>query len=494
MAETPKAEDETQPAARDAATETGDGGAAPLAEDSIADPGDDTAPADTVSAEDAHDHIKGGAGTDVLDDGKAAGPWSASPAGDRAATAPTSDEPKAEAAKPEVEARRSAPKRERANRFLVILVVLLIAAGGGYATYPMWRDQLEPYAQSIGISLPLVPDAAPAETAAPETAAPATADPAPAIDLSALESRLADLEAAVAALAGRPAPTAPDLSEPLTALNDRVSALEARLQSLPAVANAGGGDAAAPAVLPEDLAVLERRLADVEGRDVPVGADPAALAALSRTVDGLEQRLSAAEGETAARVDGLSTRLDEVSANQAQGRGAAERAGAFLLAANLLAATSTGSGDFSAELNAVSAAAPATMAETVEGLAPYAGGVASLADLRARMPQLAADIVDASIVGADESVIGTMLTSIASLVTLRRTETAAGDDLEQAVNRAEAAATAGDLVAAVDSLSVLDGDPAKVAAGWLDEARSRIAVDAAVRALQSAALAAVAGS
>ena len=34
------------------------------------------------------------------------------------------------------------------------------------------------------------------------------------------------------------------------------------------------------------------------------------------------------------------------------------------------------------------------MQETVEGLAPYAGGVASLADLRARMPQLAADIVD----------------------------------------------------------------------------------------------------
>lgn len=487
MAQTPKAEDETQPAARDAATETGDGGAAPLAEDSIADQGDDTAPADTVSAEDAHDHIEGGAGTDVLDDGKAAGPWSAAPAGDRAATAPTSDEPKAEAAKPEVEARRSAPKRGRANRFLVILVVLLIAAGGGYATYPMWRDQLEPYAQSIGISLPLIPDAAPVETAAP-------ADPAPAIDLSALESRLADLEAAVAALAGRPAPTAPDLSEPLTALNDRVSALEARLESLPAVADAGGGDAAAPAVQPEDLAALESRLADIEGRDVPVGADPAALAALSRTVDGLEQRLSAAEGETAARVDGLSTRLDEVTANQAQGRGAAERAGAFLLAANLLAATSTGSGDFSAELNAVSAAAPATMAETVEGLAPYAGGVASLADLRARMPQLAADIVDASIVGADESVIGTMLTSIASLVTLRRTETAAGDDLEQAVNRAEAAANAGDLVAAVDSLSVLDGDPAKVAAGWLEEARSRIAVDAAVRALQSAALAAVAGS
>ena len=81
----------------------------------------------------------------------------------------------------------------------------------------------------------------------------------------------------------------------------------------------------------------------------------------------------------------------------------------------------------------------------------------------------------------------------AALVTLRRTETADGDDIDAIVNRAEAAANAGDLPGAVAALGALDGDPAKVAQPWIAEAQARIAVDRAVRSLQSRALATLSG-
>ena len=51
----------------------------------------------------------------------------------------------------------------------------------------------------------------------------------------------------------------------------------------------------------------------------------------------------------------------------------------------------------------------------------------------------------------------------------------------------------GDLTAAITAIKKLDGDPAKVAAGWLADAEARAAVDASVRTVQAKALAGVAG-
>ena len=59
--------------------------------------------------------------------------------------------------------------------------------------------------------------------------------------------------------------------------------------------------------------------------------------------------------------------------------------------------------------------------------------------------------------------------------------------------RAEAALASGDLAGAIQAVRRLDGDPGKAAAGWLADAEARAAVDAAVRTLQSQALAGVAG-
>ena len=129
----------------------------------------------------------------------------------------------------------------------------------------------------------------------------------------------------------------------------------------------------------------------------------------------------------------------------------------------------------------------------LDTLAAHAGGVPSLAALRDRFAATAAAAVDASLVGSGEGVIGQALTRMASLVTVRRTTSDAGDGVDALLARAESALTAGDLTAAVAAMRKLTGAPAEVSAGWLADAEARLAVDAAVRALQARALTGVAG-
>src|SRR5690606_4817603 len=132
-------------------------------------------------------------------------------------------------------------------------------------------------------------------------------------------------------------------------------------------------------------------------------------------------------------------------------------------------------------------------AAALDALEPHAGGVPSLAVLRDRFPSTATAAVDASLVGSGEGMLGQALTRMASLVTIRRTADDAGDGLDAVLLRAEAALAAGDLAAAVQAIRGLDGDPATAMAGWLADAEARLAVDGAVRAVQAASLADVAG-
>jgi hypothetical protein len=63
-----------------------------------------------------------------------------------------------------------------------------------------------------------------------------------------------------------------------------------------------------------------------------------------------------------------------------------------------------------------------------------------------------------------------------------------GDDAGARVARAEVRLAEGALAAAVAELEGLSGAPATAAAGWLDDARARLAADQAVAALQAAAV------
>lgn len=549
-----------------------DGGAASPADDTLEtgpeDP-DGIGSTDGKSEDGASDHIEGGEGHDTLSDTSSdtpsASPWStpaaaapvAAAGAGRAGNPGASDDPSPAGPAKTIPAKSGGG----AGRLVVLLILIVLVAGVGYATYPEWRDEAEPYAQMIGISLPEVPGgdngagtetaatrdgaappapvtstpdgtqpepdrgsasepaasqptgsaqtAAP-QTAAPQTAAPQTAPPQPdsgvtAEAFDALVERVAVAEAEIDRLSSAPAPSGGGAEAADSGLADRVESLENKLTALNdemAIVRQGLGNADDTDGVSEAATALTGRLADLDARlsaleeasDAPEVTEQD-LTAVSDRIDATAQAVGEDNAELTARLDALAAAQQDLSDRLSQGRGVQEKAAAFLLASNLLAASVNESGGFSAELDAVEAAAldqPA-VADALATLRDHAAGVPSVADLRARFPAVAASVIDASIVGADDGMVGTALTRIAALVTLRRTETDDGDAIDAIVNRAEAAANAGDLPAAVEALSALDGDPAKVATPWVTEAKARIAVNGAVRTLQSRALATLSG-
>ena len=428
------------------------------------------------------------------------------------------------------------------TRFVVFLILIVLIAGAGYATYPEWRDEAAPYAEMVGVTLPPVPDetdpdapttvasssepasassdsststTAPApsvstdtsttpSTGASETAAPET-EAVSAAAFDALSDRVSALEDEIKRLSDTPAPVGGDATAD-DDLADRIGTLEQRFTALAdemsivrqglGAADDTDGVAAVTSSLTDRLSEMDARLSELEQRQSTQPAvSPGDLAALGEQVENLRATSEGGDADLVARLDSLAADQKALSEKLAQGRNKQEQAGAFLLATNLLSAAASDSGGFAAELDAVETAAldQPEVDEALAALKANAGGVPSQADLRVRFPAVAASVIDASIVGADDGVVGTALTRIASLVTLRRTETEEGDNIDAIVNRAEAAVNAGDLPGAVQALSALDGDPAKVAEPWIAEATARIAVDRAVRTLQSRALATLSG-
>jgi hypothetical protein len=182
---------------------------------------------------------------------------------------------------------------------------------------------------------------------------------------------------------------------------------------------------------------------------------------------------------------------------------------AFVLAVgNLGSALATGR-PFAAEIGAVTELAtddPALSAQVKEITAPLAeraaAGVPTLVDLRTQFAGTARTIVDAAKqqeVPPEEqpearewydtpltwlSSAGEFLTS---QVSVRPVGDVAGDDAGARVARAEVRLSEGALADAIAELEGLNGPAAAAAAGWLGDARARLAADQAVAALQSAA-------
>ncbi|MEQ8399153.1 mitofilin family membrane protein [Thalassobaculum sp.] len=426
------------------------------------------------------------------------------------------------------------------RRYLVLAILVVLAVGAGYATYPMWRAQVAPLAQRIGITLPEIGMAtAPTETppaeskpaAANETTAPAatptvkapeppatTADPALAGDVDRLIDRVNALEQRLAAVESKPVEPTADTGA-ITALEARLDAATRKLNAVAdevtivreGLATSGGTEGLGPLA-----AKLSERLQGLTGRVSALEQEPAAPAVAPERLDALQSRLDNLSGSldgevrksaedvvrletlqasAQGRLDEMQRRVEELAKALENTRSGREKAGAFLLAANQLAATSATSADFNAELGALRAAAPGDpeVSGALDTLAPHATGVPSMAVLRERFGRTASAAVDASVVGTGEGVIGQALTRVASLVTIRRTATAESEGLDAYLVEAETALAAGDLTAAIAAVRKLDGDPAKATAGWLADAEARVTVDASVRTIQAKALAGVAG-
>jgi hypothetical protein len=418
--------------------------------------------------------------------------------------------------------------------FLILLVI--IAGGVAAALYPLWRDKADAVVSQSGLPLALPevpdnafygtvddviaffegasPDAAPSENAPSEntataviTAAPAPA-PEPVVDpLTALASRLDGLEEEIdtvaeaaeaaqsiaesAAEASAAIADSPDTDkDAVTALSVRLDRLEQRLDGLearPLAAATGGGSEAAAVneALLNLIGSLRERVVSLESRETVAPSD----------LETMTNRIETAESGAGARIAGLEADLATVRQLAEKRAPQRERAGLLLLAVGQLEAATTTSGSFAAQLASVKDLASGESTETAEALAVlegHDGGVATVTSLTQRFNDLAKAVSQAKIAGSDEGLVGKTLNTVASLVTIRRTDVAEGPGVDAILVRAESAVKAGDIAGAVTALEELSGAPAERASAWVAAAKARVAVDQAVARLRGAALASVA--
>lgn len=283
------------------------------------------------------------------------------------------------------------------------------------------------------------------------------------------------------------ASVSPDAFE---ALSERVGALEKR--PAPAV----------PREIDERIAKLEQRpastvpadLADrvkkLEDRPAQASVPPE----LSQRLQQLEQRPQANPEVTAAaqqeaqrlagEVQGLQQRLAALEQQQRKDEAADRTDQALLLAVTQLRQSAATARPFAAELGAAMALAkdrPEVAAE-LEKLQPLAAtGVPTVAMLARQFEKAAGAIVRAGEAPPSEAWSDQILAKLRGLVTIRRVgKPAVETGTDAAVASAEQALAESDLAAAVAALETLQGSAAEAAKPWLDEARQRLALDAAL--------------
>ncbi|GIK98623.1 MAG: hypothetical protein BroJett029_28320 [Alphaproteobacteria bacterium] len=404
------------------------------------------------------------------------------------------------------------PRRGNAGAIAAAAAIAAVVAFAVAATEPVWR----PYVAGV----------------LPET--PAASDPAMIGRVDALEQQSADLGQRLAALDGavnqldaRDAGAVTDMRD----LTDRLDALERQAaslqQAIEAVRQRPAPEAPAAMEIPDEIAALPGRLSELQRRVDAVAdaaaAQPAPAPEVTEALDGLRAQVEAlattASGFEAwiatmeSRIAAAESLEPRVAALEEAGASAERRAtgnAALALAVNQLQAALAAARPFQAELAAIGELAQqdpelAAEIEAVQGaLAGRAeSGVPTVADLRIAFPPVARAVVAASRAeqAADAVAPGNegeaapgwldqAMLKLSELVSVRPVgEDVAGEDAAARVARAEAMLGRSDLAGAVAELEGLDGRPAEAAAGWLADARARLAAEAALAALQAAVVA-----
>ncbi len=231
------------------------------------------------------------------------------------------------------------------------------------------------------------------------------------------------------------------------------------------------------------LASVSDRISRAE-RDLKTVQD--ILSSLQTREDGANVRRDRAISELTETIGGLRAAITGLEADIEKLRTSVtiDSATRTRLFAAQLAATLTGSGPFSEELSGLRAALPEghEMNRLIEDLEPYArSGVPTGHDLLARLPGVLDAISSTSETppgGNPESWLERAADRFTDIVKVKRVN---DGTIDLVVNRTRAAAGNGELIGAVNALSSLPEEAAKVAAPWLEEARSRLRVQDAIR-------------
>ncbi len=338
---------------------------------------------------------------------------------------------------------------------LWLAAIVVVIGVVGYLTWPQWSPAVAPYLQA---TLP------PTERNE---------------QIAALEGRLGELEQAVKQRESIDTEARARENEALATLESQASSLNAQVNEMLA-----------------RMAAVERQITDL--REAPVSPTVPGTAVPNAVL----QRLSRLEAEL-HRFDGLDRqlqdtaeigrRLTELEAFTKGTREAAAGASAMALALDRLAQALHRSEPFTAEIDAVRAAAGTdpVVLDAVSALEPNAAsGVPTVAELYRRFGEVAAGVVRADAELEGEGWIQRTANRLSSLVAVRRTGEAAvaAGGTDATIALAEQRLAAGDLKGAVDALDTLQGAPREAAAAWIDGARARLTVEKVLARLQLRAI------
>lgn len=418
-----------------------------------------------------------------------AGSASAASASSTASTRPDVKPDTKPGAKPEAPASArpapAAPRKSRAKLYGYGLVAVILLGIIAFGTLPLWRPAVQPYLGQIGITLPNLAAAEDDSRIAP------------------LADRIAALEQRAAQPATSPAPQATDQAvQQIAALEARIVTLEERQTALSdeirlvreMLAGEAGAAVGDTGPLNERLSALEaetRRLSEAAGQDA---GQSAALDEMRSRQRALETALADLPRTDPAEIGRLREEIGVLRDGVARAAALDGRREALMLAVAQIATPVQQGTGYETEMAALTRLAgdePA-MTEPLSVLRGHAAtGAPTLAVLRDRFPEAAAAAVRADRAGESQSVLGETLNRIAGLVSLRRTGQVEGETVEARTARAEEALDRNDLPAAITEMAALDGPAGEAIAGWLAEARARLAVDTALTSLRSHAVAAL---
>ena len=381
-------------------------------------------------------------------------------------TTPGRDDDRAPAGAPTT----TRPRRGRALGVLVLLAVMFAAGLAAGVVYAPQLAGLLPLEQAPGAASESSSGLASFEDRLRALEAESRQNPA----LAGLASDVDQMAARVNQLGARLDEAETRLGA-LGGLTERIDALETALVGLSA-GSSGAGTADLTAML-ERLAALEARAVSAEdatdGSVTVIARDELDL--LSAAIATVEERLVALESE--ADPEQL-------------------RRLAFALSVAELRKAVRGADAYGADLAAVRKLSPdveghvaPAVAAALDSLAlSAASGVPTMADLRQRFTALAPEIVRHA--GREEEAgwIDQTLDRLTSVVTVRRTGEVTGDTVDARVARAEQRLDAWQLAPAVAEVAALSGAPARIAAPWLENAEARLAAEQALDDLSGYAL------
>ncbi|NNE24161.1 MAG: hypothetical protein HKN11_16280 [Rhizobiales bacterium] len=308
--------------------------------------------------------------------------------------------------------------------------------------------------------------------------------------LTALEGRLAALEAAAKANAGK-----------LDALGAGVSAVEQEIAALEASAGSSAGASS------DELAAVKTSVAELraalssasgQGNDAGQAANKIEIDKLSGQLAGIGDRIGKAETAVAAikpvdisglesKITKLETELSALKArqNQLATQTRSELGEAFAKLAGAVA----GSGPFGAELDALAAEAPAVRGiEVLRRLATT--GVTSTGELADELDRMAASAAAARAAAREQEaseggLMDALKTRLSSVVKIRKLDEA---DWPAVLADAAKLIRDGQLVQAMDLLGEQPGTAPEGLAGWRKKAAARDELDRAMALVSQAVL------